>query len=57
MKPTTSTKKPQKDQRENLILLGLVELYLQFGKPVGSNTQSVRMGLSMKKKKDNSPLY
>ena len=38
MKPTTSTKKPQKDQRENLILLGLVELYLQFGKPVGSNT-------------------
>lgn len=31
-------KRPAKDQRERLVLLGLVELYLQFGKPVGSNT-------------------
>jgi heat-inducible transcriptional repressor len=31
-------KKPAKDQREKLILIGLVELYLQTGKPVGSNT-------------------
>lgn len=31
-------KKPAKDQREKLILFGLVELYLQTGKPVGSNT-------------------
>ena len=31
-------KKPAKDQREKLILLGLVEIYLQYGKPVGSNT-------------------
>jgi heat-inducible transcriptional repressor len=31
-------KKPAKDQRERLILLGLVELYLQEGKPIGSNT-------------------
>ena len=31
-------KKPAKDQREKLILLGLVDLYLQSGKPVGSNT-------------------
>src|SRR5271167_1961788 len=31
-------KKPAKDQRERLILFGLVELYLQTGKPVGSNT-------------------
>lgn len=32
------TPKPAKDQREKLLLLGLVELYLQLGKPVGSNT-------------------
>ena len=31
-------KKPAKDQRERLILLGLVDLYLQSGKPIGSNT-------------------
>lgn len=31
-------KKPAKDKREKLILLGLVELYLQSGKPIGSNT-------------------
>jgi heat-inducible transcriptional repressor len=31
-------KKPSKDQREKLVLLGLVELYLQHGKPIGSNT-------------------
>lgn len=31
-------KKPSKDQRERLILLGLVELYLEEGKPIGSNT-------------------
>jgi heat-inducible transcriptional repressor len=30
--------KPPRDQRERLVLLGLVELYLQTGKPVGSNT-------------------
>lgn len=30
--------KPSKDQREKLILLGLVELYLEHGKPIGSNT-------------------
>jgi heat-inducible transcriptional repressor len=31
-------KKPSKDQREKLVLIGLVELYLSHGKPVGSNT-------------------
>lgn len=31
-------KKPARDERERLLLLGLVELYLQTGKPVGSNT-------------------
>ena len=31
-------KKPAKDHRERLILLGLVELYLETGKPIGSNT-------------------
>lgn len=31
-------KKPAKDQREKQVLLGLVELYLQTGKPIGSNT-------------------
>jgi len=30
-------KKPSKDQRERLVLLGLVDLYLSTGKPVGSN--------------------
>ncbi len=31
-------RKPPKDQRERWVLLGLVELYLESGKPVGSNT-------------------
>ena len=31
-------KKPAKDQREKIVLLGLVELYLETGKPIGSNT-------------------
>ncbi len=31
-------KKPAKDQREKLILFGVVDLYLQTGKPIGSNT-------------------
>lgn len=31
-------RKPAKDQREKLVLIGLVDLYLQSGKPVGSNT-------------------
>ncbi len=33
-----SQKKPAKDQREKGVLLGLVELYLDTGKPIGSNT-------------------
>lgn len=37
MKPLAQ-KKPAKDQREKLVLLGLVELYLDSGKPIGSNT-------------------
>ncbi len=37
MKPFTP-KKPTKDERERLILIGLVELYLKTGKPVGSHT-------------------
>ncbi len=35
---TLTPKKPAKDKREKLILLGLVDLYLQSGKPIGSNT-------------------
>lgn len=31
-------KRPAKDERERLVLLGLVELYLATGKPVGSET-------------------
>lgn len=31
-------RKPTKDQRERLILFGLVDLYLKSGKPIGSNT-------------------
>jgi heat-inducible transcriptional repressor len=31
-------RKPPKDKREKWVLLGLVELYLETGKPVGSNT-------------------
>jgi heat-inducible transcriptional repressor len=37
MKPL-APKKPSKDMREKLILLGLVDLYIKTGKPVGSNT-------------------
>jgi heat-inducible transcriptional repressor len=33
-----SAKKPNKDEREKQVLLGLVELYLKTGKPVGSQT-------------------
>ncbi|HEX2578818.1 MAG TPA: heat-inducible transcriptional repressor HrcA [Rhabdochlamydiaceae bacterium] len=32
------SRKPPKDRREKWVLLGLVELYLETGKPVGSNT-------------------
>lgn len=32
------TKKPNKQARERQVLLGLVEVYLKTGKPVGSNT-------------------
>lgn len=32
------TKKPSKNEREKQVLLGLVELYLKTGKPVGSQT-------------------
>jgi heat-inducible transcriptional repressor len=35
---TLAPKKPAKDQREKLILFGLIDLYLQSGKPIGSNT-------------------
>ncbi len=35
---TLAPKKPAKDQREKLILFGLVELFLQTGKPIGSST-------------------
>lgn len=31
-------KKPSKQEREHKVLLGLIEYYLQTGKPVGSNT-------------------
>jgi heat-inducible transcriptional repressor len=37
MKPL-APKKPAKDRREKLVLFGLIELFLQTGKPVGSNT-------------------
>ncbi len=33
-----SPKRPGKDERERVVLLGLVDLYLSEGKPVGSNT-------------------
>ena len=33
-----SLKKPPKDERERLVLMGLIELYLEMGKPIGSNT-------------------
>lgn len=31
-------KRPAKDEREKLVLLGLVDLYLDLGQPIGSNT-------------------
>lgn len=31
-------KRPAKDERERLVLLGLIDLYLETGKPVGSET-------------------
>lgn len=31
-------KRPGKDERQKLVLLGLVELYLELGKPIGSST-------------------
>jgi len=37
MKPI-ALQKPPKDDREKSVLLGLVELYLESGKPIGSNT-------------------
>lgn len=37
MKPLTP-KKPAKSEREQLVLFGLIELFLQTGKPIGSNT-------------------
>lgn len=36
--PKVVTKKPNKQDREKKVLLGLVEFYLKTGKPVGSNT-------------------
>lgn len=35
---TLSIRKPAKDQRTKLVLLGLVDLFLEMGKPIGSNT-------------------
>jgi heat-inducible transcriptional repressor len=32
------TKKPSRNEREKQVLLGLIELYLETGKPIGSNT-------------------
>jgi heat-inducible transcriptional repressor len=37
MKPI-ALKRPAKDEKEKAVLLGLVELYLATGKPIGSNT-------------------
>jgi heat-inducible transcriptional repressor len=33
-----TTRKPPKDKRERLLLVGLIDIYLETGKPVGSNT-------------------
>lgn len=35
---TLTAKKPSKNDREQAVLLGLVELYLKLGKPIGSQT-------------------
>ena len=34
----SKTKKKPKEERERLVLLGLVNLYLESGQPIGSNT-------------------
>lgn len=36
--PQKLPQKPPRDQRERLVLMGLIDLYLETGKPVGSNT-------------------
>lgn len=38
MLKSISLKKPNKEQREQLVLMGLIKLYIQSGKPIGSNT-------------------
>jgi len=38
MLKSMTPKKPAKDERQRLVLLGLVELYLETGQPVGSTT-------------------
>ncbi|NGX47024.1 MAG: Heat-inducible transcription repressor HrcA [Chlamydiae bacterium] len=38
MLKSMTLKRPDKDERQRLVLLGLVELYLETGCPVGSNT-------------------
>ncbi len=38
MLKSITPKRPSKDQRERLVLLGLIELYLESGTPIGSNT-------------------
>jgi heat-inducible transcriptional repressor len=38
MLKSMTPKRPAKDERERLVLLALVELYLETGKPVGSST-------------------
>ncbi len=38
MYKSLTLRKPAKDQRTKLVLLGLVELFLKLGKPIGSNT-------------------
>lgn len=38
MLKSMTPKRPAKDERQRLVLLGLVELYLETGKPVGSTT-------------------
>lgn len=38
MLKSMTPKRPAKDERERLVLLGLVDLYLETGRPVGSST-------------------
>lgn len=38
LKRTLPAKRPPKTDREQAVLLGLIELYLKSGKPIGSNT-------------------